>query len=188
MGDRSSSIRRRVGAISLALALVGVTPALGMTRAGAVPPEDAPTTRVVPQPRPPAGGEFTWKWDIHRCRFTDAFRVRAQGRARTLSIPNSSRIYYMRITIQVDRWRPIESVWQGIARRTTDSNRFGEDLVPYSSTRDIKVLVAPQLARSAFSAKVRVHLMRLQPGPDGVVWRYDARSPTFRCASGAPRA
>jgi hypothetical protein len=186
--DRTRSIRRRVGAIALALALVGVSSALGSTPAGAVPPEHAPTTRVVPQPRPPSDSEFTWAWDIRSCRFTDAFRLRAQGRARTLIVPSSSRLYYMRIAIQIDRWRPIESVWQGVARRTTDSSRFGEASVPYLSRRDIKVLIAAQLARSEFSARVTVHLLRVQPGTDGVVWRYTERSPTFRCPTGAPRA
>ena len=189
MRDRTGSIRRRVGAISLALALVGVASALGSTPAGAVPPENAPTARVVPQPRPPSDSEFTWAWDIRRCRFTDAFRLRAQGRARTLIVPSSSRLYYMRIAIQIDRWRPIDSVWQGVAKRTTDSNRFDEDLravlVDGATSRS---LVAAQLARSEFSAKVTVHLLRVQPGTDGVVWRYTERSPSFRCPTGAPRA
>ena len=188
MGDRTSSTRRRVGAIALTFALFGVSSALGMPRAAAVPPESAPTTRVVSQPRPPSGSEFTWGWGIHRCRFTDAYRLRAQGRAQTLSIPNSSRLYYMRITIQFDRWRPIDSVWQGVSRRTTESNRFDGDMLPYSSRRDLRSIVASELARSAFSAKVTVHLLRVQPGPDGVVWKYTERSPTFRCPTGAPRA
>ena len=186
--DRISSTRRRVGAIALTFVLFGVSSALGMTQAAAVPPENAPTTRVVAQPRPPSGSEFTWAWDIRTCRVTDAFRLRVQGRAQTLSIPNSSLRYYMRITIQVDRWRPIDSVWQGVSKRTTDSNRFDEDLVPYSSTRDLRSIVASQLARSGFSAKVTVRLLRVQPGPDGVVWRYTERSPTFRCPTGAPLA
>lgn len=184
MGDQTSSFRRRVGAIVLTLALVGLSSALGTSRAGAVPPDNLPTTRVVTQPRPPTGSEFTWAWDIRRCRFTDAFRLRAQGRAKTLSIPNR-RLYYMRITIQIDRWRPIDSAWQGVARRTNLSSRFSGDRVPYSSMLDLRSIAAPQVARSAFSATSTVHLLRVQPGPDGVVWRYTERSPTFRCAIGA---
>jgi hypothetical protein len=61
-------------------------------------------------------------------------------------------------------------------------------MLPYSSRRDLRSIVASELARSAFSAKVTVHLLRVQPGPDGVVWKYTERSPTFRCPTGAPRA